>query len=499
MNEYKYLYAASVKGIQDFIFKTNKLKEIVGASALVDAIFNSRTGNKSLFQQFCEEKQIAWEDLELIVAAAGNLQCKVRYERDCEKIVKEFPKYISSLAPGLAITQTVVQIKEKEGVRAIDWGELLQKVNANLQAQRNKGQVLKEPPYMGVMKERRVGEAVVKIGSGNVYVGLNTKAKLDFAEGENLESFFQEFVGSEGKPSVHQLRFDFLAEDRWLAVIHADGNNVGKRIIEFINENKADADVKLSNFSRALHQATKKAVNEACAKVVEQLGNEGANPYPFRPIILGGDDITVVVRADKAMDFVIAYLKAFEKETKLVKEFGGGFTASAGVAFMKHNFPFHYAARMAYELTEAAKATSKKINDERPPSSLCLYKIQSSFVDSLDEMRKRTHWAGNRPVFYDDAYFLELDDSLNGQYYSIFDLMDKLKNLKKAGSQDQMALSKLRQYLDMVKEDSGQSGFLLDRMEEKNKWLVDTLQIRKTLDGKKSILFDVLQLYSMIR
>ena len=33
-----YLYGASVQGIQDFIFQTNELKDIVGASELVAEI-----------------------------------------------------------------------------------------------------------------------------------------------------------------------------------------------------------------------------------------------------------------------------------------------------------------------------------------------------------------------------------------------------------------------------------------------------------------------------
>ena len=31
----KYLYGVSIQGIQEFIFKTNKLKEIIGASKIV--------------------------------------------------------------------------------------------------------------------------------------------------------------------------------------------------------------------------------------------------------------------------------------------------------------------------------------------------------------------------------------------------------------------------------------------------------------------------------
>ena len=38
----KYLYGAAVQGIQDFIFKTNKLKEIVGASELVEQVCTSQ-------------------------------------------------------------------------------------------------------------------------------------------------------------------------------------------------------------------------------------------------------------------------------------------------------------------------------------------------------------------------------------------------------------------------------------------------------------------------
>ena len=37
----KYLYAAAVQGIQSFIFQTNRLKEIVGASELVEEICTS--------------------------------------------------------------------------------------------------------------------------------------------------------------------------------------------------------------------------------------------------------------------------------------------------------------------------------------------------------------------------------------------------------------------------------------------------------------------------
>ena len=38
MGKVKYIYGASIQGIQSFIFQTNELKDIVGASELVENI-----------------------------------------------------------------------------------------------------------------------------------------------------------------------------------------------------------------------------------------------------------------------------------------------------------------------------------------------------------------------------------------------------------------------------------------------------------------------------
>ena len=38
--------------------------------------------------------------------------------------------------------------------------------------------------------------------------------------------------------------------------------------------------------------------------------------YPIRPIILGGDDLTVIIRADLAIPFTECFLREFEQNTK---------------------------------------------------------------------------------------------------------------------------------------------------------------------------------------
>ena len=92
--------------------------------------------------------------------------------------------------------------------------------------------------------------------------------------------------------------------------------------------------------------------------------------YPIRPVILGGDDLTVIIRADLALDFTVEFLNAFERQTKeqfeflakyyQVEGFENGITACAGIAYIKEKYPFHYGVHLADLLTGKAKKFSKK-------------------------------------------------------------------------------------------------------------------------------------------
>ena len=70
-----YLYGAAVQGIQEFIFQTNKLREIVGASELVEEICTSKfarvLGKKGKYKEL---KELLIKDENAIVHAAGNIK-----------------------------------------------------------------------------------------------------------------------------------------------------------------------------------------------------------------------------------------------------------------------------------------------------------------------------------------------------------------------------------------------------------------------------------------
>ena len=116
----KYLYGASVQGIQSFIMKTNDLKPIIGASELVDRICTS------MFEEFtCSAKGC----VENIVRAAGNVKVVFHEKDDCANAFKEFPRKVMLAAPGITISQAVVTFEDPDGYSAaVD--ELEQKLRA---------------------------------------------------------------------------------------------------------------------------------------------------------------------------------------------------------------------------------------------------------------------------------------------------------------------------------------------------------------------------------
>ena len=94
----KYLYGAAVQGIQNFIFQTNQLSDIVGASELVENICT--TLFRELVHEFGDEY-----DKNSIVHAAGNIKHIFTDEKKCQDIVRDFPRKVVEYAPGITISQ----------------------------------------------------------------------------------------------------------------------------------------------------------------------------------------------------------------------------------------------------------------------------------------------------------------------------------------------------------------------------------------------------------
>ena len=177
---------------------------------------------------------------------------------------------------------------------------------------------------------------------------------------------------------------DLTGRNDWIAIIHADGNSLG----ELVNDLGKEGKEKLREFSENLDKATRQAAQEAYKKVK---GND-EKKHPIRPIVLGGDDLTVICRGDIAIDFVKEYISLFEEKTENL--LSRKLTACAGIAFIKSSYPFSFGYELAETLCGLAKKDAKSdemknANKGMVPSCLMFHKVQSSFVEDYESIKQK--------------------------------------------------------------------------------------------------------------
>ena len=202
-----------------------------------------------------------------------------------------------------------------------------------------------------------------------------------------------------------------------IAVIHIDGNGVGgvmrdlAKTKDSVDENvfkeqvgcgRSDPD-SLRRFLLNINERLQRAVEMAfagawadIARMAERDAGAAGRPYtavPVVPVIVGGDDVTVITSGDYALPFAARYLGRYEEETEkdpllrhLTPPSGsrtGPMTAAAGVAVVRRNFPFHLAYNLAEKLVEGAKSVGKTT---RPPCSTLGYHalFDTTVLDSAE-------------------------------------------------------------------------------------------------------------------
>lgn len=492
----KYLYGASIQGIQSFIFETNKLREVVGASEIVEKICTTI---------FYENAGINENDENVIISTAGNIKYIFNDKSKCEYLVRVFPKIVSKIAPGITISQAVVKFEGE------DYSKHIHTLECNLKVQRNRASAPVEVGYMGLERSRRTGKVAFEFQENRKHIreAIDRGTCIKLHESKNGSRLFQKMAGF--VPMYCDLAFDIgeitkSGNNSWVAVIHADGNGIGN-ILQNKGAEIAKAG-KLNRFSKSLDNATLKAINRAFKEIIMPEKNEN-NKFPVRPILIGGDDVTIIVRADLALTFTEKFLEYFELETSKeftkidLGEFNGGLSACAGISFIKDSYPLHYGLHLAEELCKDAKKMVKATNHkgqlinqkfkDMPKSALSFYKVQESFTQDLQILKERTLQTKENLSYYYGPYLLE----------NIIDLNNKLAVIANEAKQtsDSKATGKIRQIISETYRDKSIAVFMLERLKEMNYGFYEKLELDKELknikSNSKSQLLDLVTLNSL--
>jgi hypothetical protein len=457
----KYLYGASVQGIQNFIFETNKLSEIARASELVEQICTN------LFEECVGAN--TFNDDNLIIGAAGNIKYIFESEDQCQHFVSSFPRIIMNAAPGITISQAVVKFeKDNPDITEIN------KLEERLRIQKNRYVAQHGLGLMISERSRKTGKIGVQWNKKDEGVIDISQQKKENNKSGSKKNLLEKILGKDFRIKEENYPNDIkeiLAEKpsyNWIAVVHADGNNLGKLLLEMSEKlEPQEAKKAFKEFSELLDEATVKAASNA---YYDEVHGKFKRKLPLRPVILGGDDLTVIIRGDLALPFTTSFLSHFEKETqkkfsgfaskyKGLKGFEKGLTACAGIAYIKSNYPFHYGAELCEELCTHSKNIAKNINKDSDytPSCLTFHKVHSSFINDYKDIIKEELTAGT-VQFNNGPYFIKPQDNYNtiGMLNKWVETI-KLKDAPKAPlrnwvSELQVNTERAAQQLDRIKQ-----------------------------------------------
>lgn len=222
-----------------------------------------------------------------------------------------------------------------------------------------------------------------------------------------------------------------------VGVVHIDGNGVGAimrdlgcahRAVQKVgvsttsDEETTEESKGLQSFIMEVNRRLDNVVKDAIALswyYVQELTPDTV--VPIVPVLVGGDDVTVYTDGRYAIPFAEAYIHHYERLTKdddllsvlaivaggkkadaserdhfeiddYIIQNPGPLTASAGVAIVGRNFPFHIAYDLAEGLVKRGKKLGKK-KGEVPCSTIDFHVLRDATVldpdETLDEYEGR--------------------------------------------------------------------------------------------------------------
>jgi hypothetical protein len=390
-------------GNQRFIFATNKLRENVGASQLI-----YRIGERA--------RQVAGERGCTVILATSGKATIVAPDRDtAEAIVADVTRAAIVESPGVEVHGAITHF---------DPAEKLAVAISRVRREHESLRGVVPPPATRFLRLPCVADCSTSglpaAAPDRRFHGMmgrwghDLRSSVSQAKWIAAEAGIERLAKAAGAmPVMRSVReLDELEREDldWLAVIHADGNGLGQLLMDFdrIVERKSPGagwDIHaelLDRFSQGLDTCTADAFSAAVRaawgrwQARAKRRGRGAGKLPLVPLVLGGDDLTVVCGGEFAVQFAADFLAAFERETSggIVGELSAlrpgatapGLTACAGVAVIKPHFPFHAAYELAEELLASAKQVRRLVPD-RPCSALDYHVLYDSSDASLERIR----------------------------------------------------------------------------------------------------------------
>jgi hypothetical protein len=425
-----YLISLETSGNQAYVYSSNKLRDVVGASELIYRVGTSfvqeaieiATGRYPNLEAITTAEPTIEEHpdsgtpvIEVVIATSGKAVMLANSETTAKNFITEWSKLVTENAPGVDALAVYSDIE-------INMAAMLDDPDGFITAFKDTGKkfsVLKSRRAFAASRFQRIpvvaqcafsGFPAEGLGGvGNQPVSRITKAKLDARDCRNFEDRIRQLFNGEEhvRPddkiaALSGKGLEALEESEWIAVVHADGNGLGQVFTNFdtsvkktgldgVGANGRNYVDRYRNFSNALDSISVSAFGKT---VREIFGENGF--VDVVPIVVGGDDLTVVMDGRRAIEFTKRYMENFCDLTGACEEISSVLSVSenqtirlgmcGGVCITKQHFPFSASYRLAEELMQKAK-TVKKIGSDC--IAIDFHILYDSIATSVDDIRAK--------------------------------------------------------------------------------------------------------------
>lgn len=451
------LVQVEASGIQEYLFGSNNLRQNIGASELV-ARATTEQVVKALDKTIgAGRHNVRWEaervqyDLSRSLADT-NAPAEVIYAGGGNALLLFEGDYAAAKPFVTALTTWLLHNAEGLGLviyhQQLDWdNDSLTRCHQALRKEigwRKAGRH-QSTPMLGLGVTATCAftglPAVGREDLGTALISRSVEHKLAMTRGKRSESPAERRLGRvfpQGYDETHEVVRDFgyfgaRGESSYIAVVHTDGNRMGRRFQAIAETYPMPKDnsayiVQL----RALSEAVINTAEVALRNTIERLllskrtveeeerwgekvpvirSKEGRIQVPFRPLVFGGDDTTFVCEGRFGLDLAMHYLGELAREPlpgpkKGVP--GEPLYGRAGVAIVKSHYPFSRAYDVAEALGASAKAALQKTRENFGPDNGILldwHVSTSGALLGLKEIRRREYTADSgasllmRPVW----------------------------------------------------------------------------------------------------
>lgn len=435
-----------VRGIQDYVFRTAKVRDAIGASAIIEDIISDALKyaveviKKKAGHLKCD---IEWEgkegekrpaefsmtdekgepyDIQVLYIGGGNAFVIYRECSLCISVNRIMARYVLEKTYSLQLAVAVVSC---DGDYSEDYRNVFNEMNA-VKAKMNISRPLGTLPVMEM--ELKTGYPISPKDS----ISADGKAASE-------ESILKKKAESEKRKDLDQILKKFSTyetqkgTDSTIAVVHLDGNNMGLRIRSLI-ETETDyttAVNKMRNISYNINHSYKEVFED-----MEKKFNAGEENFILE-ILTAGDDITYVANGKAAIASVEYFAgeiakrymyREEEDEEENIRKYG--FSVCAGIAFMHSHFPFYVAYDIAENCCGSAKKKAKKeenMSNGKIGNWFDFHFCQNSEARDLKNTRKREYMTATGENLLIRPYELPLPDFPERK-----EAHDRYENLKSA-------------------------------------------------------------------